>query len=400
MSTHDEDQLSRGLRERAGDVHGAPVDLSGVQRSARGIRRRRRALGGVVAAVVLAVAVPVGLDAATGPRADRPVAPATTSPSVPPATPSPSRRAAEPVPLTVAGAPTGAPATLTYLRGTTVLVPGADPAELPAAYDTVAAYRGGWLAVQRRQGTPYVVHLDASGQVLGSRPGGDRIAVSQDGVEVTWVEGDRLYLDTTNGHSEQPRSIALPAGASASPVGFVGPGAVLARVDGPEDDYWVTSFEDFQVVRGLLSVRATDESHGVLGVQTSYSNQTGTSCWALRTNAGGDREPKTCDWTIERFSADGAHFAGYPSGTDGLGSATVALLDSATAKPVVTFERQGDGVTLVADVAWEDETHALASLHEDGRWYLVRLGLDGSLERLDEAAGAPEESPFHFAARP
>ena len=74
--------------------------------------------------------------------------------------------------------------------------------------------------------------------------------VSQDGVEVTWVEGDRLYLDTTNGHSEQPQSIALPAGASASPVGFVGAGSVLARVDGPEDDYWVTSFEDFQVAPG------------------------------------------------------------------------------------------------------------------------------------------------------
>ena len=120
----------------------------------------------------------------------------------------------------------------------------------------------------------------------------------------------------------------------------------------------------------------------------------------MRTNRGGDREPKTCDWTIERFSADGAHFAGYPSGVDGLGSATVALLDAATAKPVVTFERQGDGVTFVADVAWEDETHALATLHEDGpvvprparprraRW-------SGSTRR----PGPPEESPFHFAAR-
>jgi hypothetical protein len=300
----------------------------------------------------------------------------------------------------VAGAPSGGPAALTYLRGTTVVVPGADPVELPAAYDTVAPYRGGWLAVERKQGTPYVVHLDASGQVLSTKPGGDRIVVSQDGVEVSWAEGDKLYLDTTNGHSEQPRSIALPAGASASPVGFVGPGSVLARVDGPEDDYWVTSFEEFQVVRGLVAVRATDESHGVLGVQTSYDNQTGTSCWALRTNAGGDREPATCDWTIDRFSADGTHFAGYPSGVDGLGSATVALLDSATAKPTVTFERPGDGDTYVADVAWEDGSHVLASLHEGGRWYLVRLGLDGSLERLDEASGSPERSPFRFAARP
>ncbi len=40
----------------------------------------------------------------------------------------------------------------------------------------------------------------------------------------------------------------------------------------------------------------------------------------------------------------------------------------------------------------------LASLHEGDRWYLVRLGLDGSLEKLDEAPGSPDRSPFHFAA--
>ena len=209
-----------------------------------------------------------------------------------------------------------------------------------------------------------------------------------------------MYLDTTDGHSEQPQSVQVPQGASSTPVGFVGPGSVLARIDGPQDDYWVTSFEDFQVVRGPLSVRATDESHGVLGVQTSYDDQDGTSCWALRTNRGGDEEPQTCYWTIERFSADGAHFAGYPSGIDGIGSGTVALLDSSTAEPVVTFERQGDGATFVADVVWEDETHALASLHEAGRWYLVRLGLDGSLEKLDEASRRAEDSPFRFAAHP
>ena len=78
----------------------------------------------------------------------------------------------------------------------------------------------------------------------------------------------------------------------------------------------------------------------------------------------------------------------------------MACSTPATARPVVTFERQGNGDTFVADVAWEDESHVLASLHEDGRWYLVRLGLDGSLERLDEAPGSPDESPFHFAAHP
>ena len=48
---------------------------------------------------------------------------------------------------------------------------------------------------------------------------------SQDGVELSWVEGGKLYLDGTNGHSDQPQSLDLPQGiVEAHPVGFVGPG--------------------------------------------------------------------------------------------------------------------------------------------------------------------------------
>lgn len=406
MSTHDEDRLSRALHDRAGDVHGAPVDLADVQRSARGIRRHRRVAGGVVVAAVVAIVVPVVLNVNGSPGSERRVSPASTSPSpspTPSPTPSPSVPPTDGVtPLTAKGAPSGAPAAITYLRGKTVVVPGVDPVDLPAAYDTVAPYQGGWLAVERKQqGEAYVVHVDASGQVTGSTKGGDRIVTSQDGVELSWVEGGKLYLDGTNGHSDQPQSIDLPRGVvSAYPVGFVGPGSVVVSVtDEATQQLYVTDFQRLSPLKGdVLSVRATDQSHGILGVQTSYDGDTGTSCWKVGTNIGGDQEPKTCDWTIESFSTDGAHFVGYPSGVDGLGSSTIGLLDATTAKPVVSFEREGNGVTYVSDAAWEDESHVLASLHEGDRWYLVRLGLDGSLEKVDEAPGSPEESPFHFAA--
>jgi hypothetical protein len=303
--------------------------------------------------------------------------------------------------LTVKGAPDGAPAAITYLRGRTVVVPSADPVDLPAAYDTVAPYQGGWLAVQRmEQGRPYVVRIDASGQVTGWTRGGEAIVTSQDGVELSWVEGDRLFLDTTNGHSDQPQSVDLPRGTtSAYPVGFVGPGSVVVSVtDHADQRYFVTDFHELSSLKGTLSVRATDQSNGVLGVQTSYDGETGTSCWAVRTDAGGAKGPRTCDWTIETFATDGRHFVGHPSGVDGLGSASIALLDAATAERVVSFDRQGNGVTYVAGQAWEDDSHVLASLHEGDLWYLVRLGVDGSLEKVDEAPGNADESPFHFAA--
>ncbi|MEO5709242.1 MAG: hypothetical protein ABIQ59_05430 [Nocardioidaceae bacterium] len=407
MSTHDEDRLSRSLHDRAGDVHGAPVDLADVQRSARGIQTRRRVVAGVAALAVVAVAVPVALGVRGAPGSERPVAPATSTPSTavsrtPTPTPTPSPTTPQPegvTPLTVQGAHTGVPAQITYLRGRTVVAPGADPVDLPATYESIAPYRGGWLAVQRkRQGQPYVVHIDASGQVTSSKPGGDRIVTSQDGVEVSWVEDGKLFLDTTNGHSDLPQSIDLPAGSSGFPVGFVSPGSVVVNDNAQDRKYYVTDLKALTEIHGVLGVRATDQALGRLGAQVSYDSHDGTSCWKVATNTGGDREPKTCDWTIESFSADGAHFVGYPSGIDGLGSATVGLLDSATARRVASFDRQGDGVTYVSDAAWEDEAHVLASLHDGDQWYLVRLGLDGSLQKVDEAPGSADESPFRFAA--
>jgi hypothetical protein len=107
----------------------------------------------------------------------------------------------------------------------------------------------------------------------------------------------------------------------------------------------------------------------------------------VATNRGGDREPETCDWTLNTFSPNGAYVAGYPSGVDGLGSPTVALLDAGTLNLVARFDRVGNGETFVGDAAWEDDSHLLATLYEGGSWHLVRLGIDGDIQALDEAPG-------------
>jgi hypothetical protein len=242
--------------------------------------------------------------------------------------------------------------------------------------------------------------------VVKAEPGGDTIAVSSDGLEVSWVEGRTLFLDTTNGHSDSPTAVGLPRG-QASPVGFLGPGTVAFRIDGTKPRFGITNFSSApQAMSGLIGLRAVNQERGVLGAQTSYEGD-GTSCWAVSTNEGGDKEPTTCEWTIESFDPDGSHFAGYPSNIDGIGSSSVALLDARTADVVARFERPGNGDAFVGDVAWEDDSHVLATLFEDGSWHIVRLGLDGSVENLDSSIesvdrldGSPEDSPFHFAARP
>lgn len=408
MSTHDEDRLSRGLHDRAGDLHGAPLDLDEVLRTARGIRRRRQVLAGVAAAVVVAVAVPVGLSATGSTRADRPVAPATTSPSGTPTTtsaspsptPDPSGAA---VPLTVDGARAGAPARVDYLRGRTLVRPDGTTQELPASYDSIYPYRGGWVAIQRRAGATYVVQLDASGGVGSSVPGGDRLAVSADGLEVAWFESGkpgRMVLGTSNGHSDGDTSVPV-TGRYATPVGFLAPGSVAYQVDGENPTSWVTDFgSSTQRLAGVLRVTATNQERALVGVQTSYDSGTGRSCWRAGTNRGGDQEGTSCEWTIRSFSVDGAHWVGFPSGTDGLGATGVGILDAGTGDVVAAFERRGTGDAFVNEAVWEDESHVLATLHEGGEWHLVRLGADGTVETVDDLPGAAEDCPFHFAALP
>ena len=397
-----EARLARGLKDRAGDVSGAPVGLDEVKRTARGIRRRRRATAALAAAAVIAVVVPVGLSATSGPDAAPPVGPAATT------TPSPTAPTASPasgtVPLTVAGAAQGKAPAVGYLSGRSFHAPGGTLVTLPAEYESVAPYRGGFLGVRLKDGGYVTEQVDVSGRIVSSEPGGDRIVTSADGVEVSWVAGGKLWLDGTNGHSDSAQSIDLPTGlqSTPAPIGFLSAGTVLARVDGPGDgqDFWVTQFKDFTAVQGKpLAITSVNEDRGLLGLETSFDGNQGTSCWAVATNQPGDKEPKSCDWTVQAFSPHGNDLVGFPSGTDGPGSSTVALINSTTFQPAVTFQRKGDAQTFVQDVVWEDDGHVLASMFEDGTWYLVRLGLDGTIERLDQADGGnPDVSPFHFAA--
>ncbi len=256
---------------------------------------------------------------------------------------------------------------------------------------------------RKEQGEAYVVHIDASGQVTGSTKGGDRIVTSQDGVELSWVEGGKLYLDGTNGHSDQPQSLDLPQGiVEAHPVGFVG-----SRC-GPRLRHRRRRRSSSRLgPPGALAAegrRALGAGHRPVARRPRRADvlqrPTGTSCWAVRTNSGGTG-PKTCDWTIERVQHRRRALRGLP-----VRHRRTRLGDGrpCSTRPPRSRSSPSSGRATATPSSPTSPGRTRPTrwrpLHEDGRWYLVRLGLDGSLERLDEASGAAEESPFHFAARP
>ena len=46
---------------------------------------------------------------------------------------------------------------------------------------------------------------------------------------------------------------------------------------------------------------------------------------------------------------------------------------------------------------WEDETHVLFTLYQDGKWSMVRMDVNGAVEfAIPPQPGEREEVPWHF----
>jgi hypothetical protein len=416
----DQERLSDALHQRVKDLDGHPIGLDTVKSSARRIRRRRVAGGVVAAAAVLAVAVPTGV-ALTGTSTDGtgPVAQGTasatasaseaTSASAAPtpspsitqqASPSPTATTALPpgvTPLTLDGTPAGAAPKLTYLDGRTVHTDGA-ATELPARYAAVVGYHGGWLAQGMGNDGPTIVHIDGTGKVTSTAPGGYGIAVNGDGTLVAWVEDGVLKRGIASGMGEGEDTQKLPAGQDARVIGFAA-NDVVYSLPGDKDTVHATDLNGHdRVLSGLIGARATHDFAGLVGGETRY-NSDGTSCWVLRDLASGKDRFEECDWALQAVGPDAKYVVGVPSDCDGLGCSRLAVLDATSGKVVKEFASTADAQLFTTDLAWEDETHLLAVAFQQGTWQILRLGVDGSVETtVSGAQAADTDGPYHLGS--
>ncbi|HET7356824.1 MAG TPA: hypothetical protein VFJ09_09135 [Nocardioidaceae bacterium] len=419
------ERLARELKTRSHDVGGHPFGMAEVRQRARGIVWRRRIATGAVAAAVLAVAVPAGL-AATG-GTDRGIGPINQpSPTVthgspspspdqsPAPSPSPSPSPTFPagaIPLTAVGAARGADPGIIYLDGG-VLHNGSMTEQLPAAYTDIAVYHGGWVALAAQNGDYSVVQLDQDNRVTSTQPGAAGLAVDGGGGRTAWFvagasgQPGQLVQGIGTGMGEGQDSLPIPPGVTAHPVGYVRTGLVF-ETDGLHPQVSVTDFTPGTAevwLKGALGAGGASEAANAISVQTKSTDF--GSCWAVvdpgwTAGAVGHERWHTCDYSLGQFSLSGKYVAAYPAYVDGLGSSSVSILDASTGKPVVTFQRPTDSDLYVTDVAWEDDTHLLAVVHEDGGWQILRLGTDGSIVAASPAVpGGDENRPFFFAARP
>lgn len=410
MSNHDEqDLLTQTLRERAAGVGGGPLDLETVRGRARGIKRRRTALRGAVAAMVAALAVPGGLavntalDGSGDRRPDDNIATRTPDP-----TPSTleERRLEGPTALTLDGLPPGEPPAVPFFLavdgGVDLVAPQRNvPLDELEPAQTAVPTDDGWLVLAYPG--PRLHRLDRDGDVVATEQyqAGQELAVSHDGSQVLYVLVDptddaQLLTAAPTWGGTEPVSWRLPARPRVDPVGFVDQDTVVfqTRDRRGAETVW-TARPGYEPVRvpGLLS--AAGAGTGVVYGTTAVDDLAPSVCSGAVEVASGAMLWENCDYFLDRAGAvspSGGLLAAHPGYQDGYGPLGVSVLDASTGIPLVDFGQVGgrDQVTALQTV-WETDQTMISVLADRGTFALVRLGVNGGSELAD---GPVDGEPF------
>lgn len=384
-----EDEVRDALHRAADPLQRTPFTVTDVHTRARRIQRRRRAAAGAAIAAVLAIAVPVGVSM-VGP---------TTRSDVPPATEPPAPQVTGTVRIDPRSAPVSEELAVPLIDvDRQRLVVDGETVDLPRPYDQLTPYADGWIGITfvdpTNEGAVGVQVLGPDFEVRDETAPTSHLAVSADGSRIAWAEydGDRwVVVDRDRDGAREERRTPLapgPEDARVRPVGFLPGDAVLIGTTDPtggrESALVVAPDGTITPLPGSLRVGSASEVSGLVSVQTRFTGD--GSCWQVRdAGAGGAEVWRTCDYSLLGFSPDGRHLLGFTDYLTAEGSTTLAVLEATTGERVVDFELVGSRTGVVginAEVAWEDDDTVVAALSTGGQQYVVRLGLDGTVERV------------------
>lgn len=398
-STPLEDQVHDALHRTADPLERTPFTVTDVRTRARRIQRRRTAAAGAAVAAVLAIAIPVGLSM---------VDPAQRS-EVPPATQPPAPTVTSGTVLVdprSAATLDRSPVALMDVDGPRLIRPDGSTLDLPRVYDELTPLGGGWIGVARNDApgvparTVEVLTSDLEVEGDGEPVATGGLVVSPDGSRVAWSEHDgtrwRVRVADTEGgavsdYLEFPPS---PEDHEVAPIGFVsdvdvavtqndgrgtlstfvGTGGVLGGLPGPIEGRSASPVTG--VVAGL---KGSQDGRACSAVVEGVAD-TGATVW------------DTCDHTLGPLSPGGQYVLGFAPEVDGNGSPTIAVLDAATGREVVTFQAVLPRRTVggfFTQVAWERDEAVVVRLFSGEESFMMRLGLDGTVQRIDVSGSGP-----------
>jgi hypothetical protein len=425
MTKYDE-QLARELRSRADDIDGHPISLDAVKSSANRMKWQRRVGTGAVAAAV-AVAIPAGAivisqntgggsDLATrpttnssGPATDSPTTAATSGPTTG-TTPSPTPEVKKVVLTADTERHGGEPHIVTVFDNDIIDIDGT---AIPIGEMWTDVLRNGetadsaWMGIAwDNDGNTVLKYASADGSsITDGFPVATGLAVSPPneqgyGSNVAYysLDDDTLHLNSSTGNVMETWKFA--DGTHARPVGIL-EGGVVYNVEGRQPVAMLaTAGGGTQPILGLRSARGVSMSDNLVAGLISVDDF--GSCSAVVNASTSEQLWQTCDYTLGAFSPDGEYVIGQPAYLDGIGDGLVAILNAKTGEPVVEYDTQTrQGSFLYGGTVWDADGTLLAMLYDDG-WALMRLDVDGVFSNVSTGriAGAPEDTPLFFGARP
>ena len=404
--------LSRTLQDQAHSMDGSSLGLADVQGRARSIRRRRTATAVVGAAAAVALIVPTAALATHQiDRSNEPL-PATNSVSPTPSeTTSPDRQPAPGV-LDVSDLPTGPAPRMDYVYDGRLHWPDGGVGDVNTRYepDQFVELVDGSIVwhTSDENGTGYVEIRDPDG-------GYDDPVRTDSGVSTNSAHSIAAWVTPTGqvtifeGWASQPRPLGDPISGSDLRVGpitgsaDVAPGhpgpncqesscTVIVNVHDSPNQPWEVSESGSQPLTdgGYLDVNDVSQS----GLTIGFTKITDSSTCSKLLGGGEFQGFSTCQHQLSSFSPDGRLIQALPSYFDGVGPGGIGMYDL---EGTLLFERSSDESTqaFLSEATWEDDTHLVAPMFQDGNWAIVRVASDGSMEyAVAPVKGPYDRSPF------
>lgn len=231
---------------------------------------------------------------------------------------------------------------------------------------------------------------------------------------VAWIAPDGSPTVLQEGHA---KPVVLPApkgvdgGHAIAVIGndcFNGPetveGAgcsVYFQADGQESAPFVASNHGFvEEASDQISGLQDADSDGIVG--WTKLNQDMSTCSRYAPSGSARKGWQTCEHVPLEFSPDGEHLlATGPHGIEGLGTSELSILDRTTGKATLTVNTLDGDAAFITRMTWEDATHVLAVVFQNGEWAVVRIRLDGAMDiAVAPTKGEETEPPFTLSVQP
>jgi hypothetical protein len=397
-----ENDLSRTLETQAEQFArrgGHPLEIENVLARAGEIRRGRRMRATIVmAAAVLAIAVPVGILTTGKDHGSLPT----------PAGPVTIDRS----PITLDDLKTGDAPHTGYGTGRTWHSPDGvvDLSGLPDEIGEVAPVSGGFMVAtyDQESGKQSAHFVTSQGDVTGNArlmdgsfavsAGGDVAAfVQPDGIPVLFQADGDVYYELPGIPRGSGFGAVAVTGEDCTPAAENKGCAVWVQSRGKRPEAWVSTTDGVNTARPefklLTAVRDGELVAGMTKI-TDYG-----SCSAVEPFDLDEPKWTTCEHQFISFSPDGGHLLAGSAYYDGLGDSRLAVLDSETGKAVIDLTTANEAV--VTGRIWEDDSHLLVTVFQQGRWAVLRIGLNGEREYAASPVAGTDDlsSPFVLPSR-